>query len=92
MLNSGDVILALQIEPELRAVAEIAAEPHAGVGGDRSALVEDVRNAAGRDAKVKREPAGAEPARFQLAFEGAARMCSERHGLSPVVITPRAAP
>ena len=33
-LDHADVILTLQVQPELRAVAEIAAEPHRGIGGD----------------------------------------------------------
>jgi hypothetical protein len=36
-LDSGDVILALQIEPELRAIPKIAAESHGCIGGARAA-------------------------------------------------------
>jgi hypothetical protein len=39
MLNSGDVILALQIEPELRAVSKIVAESHGCIGGNRAATI-----------------------------------------------------
>ena len=52
-----------KIEPELRGVAEIAAEPHRRVGGDRAAAVEDVGDAAGRHAEVERQPVGAQAAR-----------------------------
>ena len=61
-----DVVLALQIEPELCAVAEIAAEPHRGVGGDRTPRVENIGDAAGRHADVERQPVGGELARRQV--------------------------
>ena len=41
-LDDADVVLALQVQPELRAVTEIAAEPHRRVDGDRTAAVEDI--------------------------------------------------
>jgi len=65
-LHHGDVVLALQVEPELRAVAEIAAEPHGGVGGDRAAAVQDVGDPAGRHADVERQPVGRQPARGEF--------------------------
>jgi ActR/RegA family two-component response regulator len=37
-----DVMLALEIEPESGAVAEIAAESHRRLGGDRAAAVDNV--------------------------------------------------
>src|SRR5579864_458437 len=85
-LDHCNVVLALQVEPELRAVAEIAAEPHSGVRGDRAALVQDVGDAAGWHAQIEREPVRAEGARLQLSFQQAARMDSGRHGLSPMII------
>src|SRR5690349_10478841 len=33
-LDHADIVLALQVQPELRAVAKMAAEPHGGVGRD----------------------------------------------------------
>jgi hypothetical protein len=73
-LDQRNVVLALQIEPELRAVTEIAAEPHRGVGGDRAPGVENVGDAAGRHADVERQPVGGELARRQFALEQAAGM------------------
>ena len=32
-LDDGQIVVALQLEPELRAVAEIAAEPEGGLRG-----------------------------------------------------------
>ena len=52
-------MLALQVEPELRPVAEIAAKPERRIGADRPPLVQDVGDAAGRDAEIEREPIGA---------------------------------
>jgi hypothetical protein len=45
-LDRGDVILALQIKPELCAVPEITTESHGCVGGNRAATVEDIRDTA----------------------------------------------
>ena len=43
--DGRDIVLALQIEPELSAIAEIPAEPQGGVGGDRAAAIEDIGDA-----------------------------------------------
>ena len=40
-----DVMLSLQVEPELGTVAEITAEAQRGVGGDRTAAIEDISDA-----------------------------------------------
>jgi len=48
-----DIVLALQVEPKLRAVAKIAAEADRRVGGDRTAAVPNVGDAAGRHADIK---------------------------------------
>ena len=42
----GDVVLALQVEPELGAVAELTGKAERRVGADRSSGIEDVGNAA----------------------------------------------
>ena len=85
-LDRRDVELALQVEPELRAVTEIAAEPHRRVGGDRAAAVENVGDAAGRHADVERQPVGGQLARGKLAFQETAGMCDGGMILSSVVI------
>jgi hypothetical protein len=59
--------LTLQVQPELRAVAEVAAEPHRGVGGDGAATVENVGDAAGRYAEIERKAVRTECARLQFA-------------------------
>jgi hypothetical protein len=38
-LEERKIVLALQVEPELRAVAEIAAEPERGIGVQREAAL-----------------------------------------------------
>ena len=73
-LDQGEVVLALQVEPELAAIAEIAAEAEAGVGFDRAAPVEDVGDAPGGDAEVECKPAGAQVSRLDLAPQQPARM------------------
>jgi hypothetical protein len=45
-LDHANVILTLQVQPELRAVAEVAAEPHGGIGRDRAAAMENVGDTA----------------------------------------------
>jgi hypothetical protein len=53
-LDHANVILSLQVQPELRAVAKIAAEPHRGIGRDPSAAIEDVGDTARRNANIER--------------------------------------
>src|SRR5438132_1169729 len=53
-LDHANVILSLQVQPELRAVAEIAAEPHRGIGRDAAAAIEDVGDPARRNADIER--------------------------------------
>jgi hypothetical protein len=36
--NHPNVVLTLQVKPELRAIAEVAPEPHGRVGGDRATM------------------------------------------------------
>jgi hypothetical protein len=67
--DHADVMSTLQIQPELRAVAEIAAEPHRGIGGDRAAAIEDAGDAAGRNADIQRQTVGAELSRDQFALQ-----------------------
>src|SRR5260370_7516281 len=73
-LDDGDVVLALEIEPELCAVSEITPEPDGGVGGDGRAAVQDVRDAPGGAAPVARQPIGPEIACPQLAPRPTRRM------------------
>ena len=72
-LYHRNVVLALQVEPELRAVAEIAAEADRGVCSDRAPPVENVGDAAGRHAHVEREPIGAEFTRREFALREGGR-------------------
>ena len=41
-LDQSDLVLALEVEPELRPVAEVAAEAYRRVGGDPAPAVQDV--------------------------------------------------
>jgi hypothetical protein len=63
-LYYGDVILALQVKPELGTVSEISAEPDGRIGSDRPASVEDVCDATGWYAEVECKPICAELAGF----------------------------
>lgn len=53
-LHQRDLVLPLEVEPELRAVAEVAAEAHGGVGVDRATGVEDVDDTPRGHAEVER--------------------------------------
>src|SRR5882762_9915388 len=79
-LDRRNVVLALQIKPELCAVPE-ATESHGCVGGNGAATIEDVGDTAGRHPEIEGEPVCTEAARLQLALQEAARMCCERHGM-----------
>ena len=83
-LDHGDVELTLQVQPELRAIAEIAAKADRGIGGDRSPAVQDVGDAAGRHADIERQPIGAQCARAQFALQQTAGMHGARHGIYPL--------
>ena len=51
-----EVIVGLEIHPELRCGAEEEAEPERGVGTDAAAIVDDLRNAVGWDPERSRWP------------------------------------
>jgi hypothetical protein len=85
-LDDSDVVLALQIEPELRTVSKIVAEPHGGIGRNRPAAVQYVSNSAGRNAQIECKPVRTEITRLDLALQKTSRMYCERHGLTPMVI------
>ena len=40
--DHADVVLALQVQPEVCAIVEVAAEPHCGVGRNRTAKANDM--------------------------------------------------
>jgi hypothetical protein len=44
-LGCSKVVYGLQIQPELCGAAEVAREPHGGIGSDTAALQNDVTNA-----------------------------------------------
>lgn len=46
MFNDGNVVLALQVEPKLWAIAEVATEADGGVGDDAALGVENAGEAA----------------------------------------------
>jgi hypothetical protein len=73
-LDDGNVVLTLQVEPKLRAVAKIAPEPHRRISRDRSAAIQDVSDATGRDAEVEGKAVGAKVARRHLSLQEPARM------------------
>ena len=73
-LDHCDIVLALQVKPELRAIAEIAAEPDGRIGADRAAAIKDLGDAPGGHAKIKCKPVCAKPPCNQLAPQHAARM------------------
>jgi hypothetical protein len=63
-LDDGNVVLALEIKPELCTVPKIATKPNRCIGGNRPATVEYVGNGARRYPEVECESICAEFARF----------------------------
>jgi hypothetical protein len=47
-LNDGNVVLTLQIKPELGTISKISTEPDGCISSDRPASIEYVRDATGR--------------------------------------------
>ena len=78
-LKHRQVVLALQVQPEARAVAKVTAKPQRRVSSDRPASVQDLGDATGRYTKVKCESVGAQAAGFELALEQSARMRNRIH-------------
>jgi hypothetical protein len=66
-LDNCNLVLPLQIEPELCAVAEIPAETNGRVGRNGAAPIQDVRNPAGGDAKIESQPTGGVSPRLKFA-------------------------
>src|SRR5262249_60505878 len=83
-LDHGNVMLALQVQPELGGVAKIEPETHSGVGRDCTSAIKDVSHAAGGHADVERQTVCAELARREFAFQQAAGMYDGSHGLHPL--------
>ena len=63
-LDDSNVVLALQIKPELGTISKISAEPDGRICSDRAASIEDIGNTARWYAEIEREPICAELARF----------------------------
>ena len=63
-LDDSNVVLTLQIKPELGTISKISAKPDGRICGDRPASIEYVRDATGRYAKIECEPICAELAHF----------------------------
>jgi hypothetical protein len=55
----GDVVLALQVQPKLGAVAEVPSEADGGISRDRAPSVQNIRDAARWNPNIEREPVGA---------------------------------
>jgi hypothetical protein len=52
-LNHANVVLPLQIQPELRTVTKVTAEPYGGIGRDRAPKVEDIGDTARGNADIE---------------------------------------
>src|SRR6478672_2966590 len=81
-LDHADVILSLQVQPELRAVAEIAAKPHRGIRRDPTTAIEDVGDATGRHADIERETVSTQLSSRHLAFQQTAGVYNRSHGIN----------
>jgi hypothetical protein len=83
-LDNPDVVLALQIQPELSGIAKVAAESNCGLGRDRSPAVENIGYTTGGNAKIKSQPIGAELAGCQLTLQQASGMYDGSHDVQPL--------
>lgn len=85
-LNQIDVVLGLQIEPELSGIPEVTTQPDGGIGCNRAAAVKNVRDAPRGDAKIEREPTGAQFPGLQFALQNPSWVNERCHHLSLVLI------
>jgi hypothetical protein len=76
-LDQGDLVLALEVEPELRPVAEVATQAHRRVSRDPAPSVQDVGDPAGGHAEVEGEPIGAQTTRFEFELQEPSGVCDE---------------
>lgn len=67
--HAAQFVIGLEVEPELRAVAEVLREAERGVGGDGALAMHDFIDAARRDADVFREPVFGEAERLEKFFD-----------------------
>jgi hypothetical protein len=84
--DNSDVILGLQIHPELRTVAEVPSEPDRGVGTDRPAAIQDVGYAARWHADREREPVCTQTTNSELSLQKPSRVRNRSHELSFVIV------
>jgi hypothetical protein len=68
-LDPSDVVLTLQIDPKLRAIAEVTAKPYRSISSDRAPSIEDIRYPPGGYPDIERKPIAAETSGGQLAPE-----------------------
>ena len=83
-LHHCDVVLALQVEPELRSVAEIAPQAHGCIGRDRAAAVENVGDTAGRYTDVERQAIGGKLTGCKFATG----VCERSYDVQPLLHPP----
>ena len=82
--DDTNVVLTLQVQPELRAIAEIADQAVPRVRRDTSASIQNIGDPPRGNADVERKPVCTEPARNQLAFEQPSGMNEWSHGCQPL--------
>src|SRR5712691_2284760 len=79
--GNGEIVLRLQVDPELRSVAEITAEAQCGLGRDRAFAVEDIDDTARWYTQRPCQCIGRKPPCLQLASQDTAGM-DRSHGWS----------
>ena len=84
--DDGDIVLRLQIHPELRTIAEVSSKPHGSVRADRPAAVQNIGDATGGYTNRDRETVSTQSSGGKLPFQKAARMGNWRHMLSLMII------
>ena len=79
-------MLALQIQPELRAIAKIAAEPHRSIRGDRPPPIQNIRYAPRRHTEIERKPVGAQASDGKFPLQQTAWVDDRSHGSAFMII------
>src|SRR5262249_26488870 len=83
LLGTAKLVCALQVQPELRAVAEPMAEPQRRVAGDRPTAIQALGDAVGRHGNLASKLGRCDAELFELVLEDFSGMDGRTaHGVS----------
>lgn len=76
-LGDSEIMLDLEIHPELRRVAKISPKPKCRIRTNGSFALNNLADPSGRNSEVVREAVDGKPAYLQFVFEDLAGMCRD---------------